>query len=178
MDPVSARMNPVLARWSSLDPVAAAREILPCCGSRAWADGVVARRPFADEAALLLAADAVWMGLPESGWEEAFASHPRIGQQKPVGEATPEALAWSRREQSVSMAPDATVQQALAAGNRVYEERFGRIFIVCASGRSAVEILGLLERRICNDDRAELQEAAEQQRQIMQLRLHRWLEET
>ncbi|HWZ51588.1 MAG TPA: 2-oxo-4-hydroxy-4-carboxy-5-ureidoimidazoline decarboxylase [Granulicella sp.] len=180
MNPVSARVNPVFARWSSLDPVAAAQEILPCCGSRAWAAGVVALRPFADEEALLLTADAVWMGLPESAWEEAFASHPRIGQEKAVGEATPEALAWSRQEQSAAMAADgadATLQQALAEGNRRYEERFGRIFIVCASGRSAAEILALLERRICNDDRVELQEAAEQQRQIMQLRLHRWLEE-
>jgi 2-oxo-4-hydroxy-4-carboxy-5-ureidoimidazoline decarboxylase len=120
------------------------------------------------------------MGLPESAWEEAFASHPRIGQKKAVGEATPEALAWSRQEQSAAMAADAadaTLQQELAEGNRRYEARFGRIFIVCASGRSAAEILALLERRICNDDRAEVQEAAEQQRQIMQLRLQRWLQE-
>ena len=75
-------MNPVLARWSLLDPIAAAREILPCCGSRAWAAEVAARRPFTDEAALLLAADAVWIGLPESAWQEAFASHPTFDKSE------------------------------------------------------------------------------------------------
>src|SRR5271168_1751343 len=109
--------NPVLARWSLLDPVAAAREILPCCGSQAWAAEMAARRPFADAEALLLDADAVWMGLPESAWDEAFASHPRIGQQKPEGAATPEALAWSRAEQSVAVATDDAAQRALAEGN-------------------------------------------------------------
>ena len=169
-------MNPVLARWSLLDPIAAAREILPCCGSQAWAAEMAARRPFADAEAVFLVADAVWIGLPESAWQEAFASHPRIGQQEAQGEATPEALAWSRAEQSAAVSKDEPVQRALAEGNRRYEERFGRIFIVCANGRTAAEILTLLERRLGYEPVVELQEAAEQQRQIMQLRLHRWLE--
>jgi 2-oxo-4-hydroxy-4-carboxy-5-ureidoimidazoline decarboxylase len=169
-------MNPVLACWSLLDPVAAAREILPCCGSQAWAAEMAARRPFVDTEAMLLVADAVWMGLPESAWQEAFASHPRIGQQKPQGEATPEALAWSRTEQSAAVSQDEAVRRALTEGNRRYEERFGRIFIVCAHGRTAMEILALLEKRLSNNRRVELQEAAEEQRQIMQLRLHKWLD--
>jgi 2-oxo-4-hydroxy-4-carboxy-5-ureidoimidazoline decarboxylase len=173
-------MNPVLysvlARWNLLDPIAAAREILPCCGSEAWAAEMAARRPMADAELLFLIADAVWVGLPESAWQEAFASHPRIGQQKAQGEATPEALAWSRMEQSAAVSADDAVQRALAEGNRQYEERFGRIFIVCANGRTAAEILALLERRLGYEPGVELQEAAEQQRQIMQLRLHRWLE--
>jgi 2-oxo-4-hydroxy-4-carboxy-5-ureidoimidazoline decarboxylase len=169
-------MNPVLERWSSLDPIDAAREMLPCCGSQAWAAEMVARRPMADAETVFLIADAVWVGLPESEWQEAFASHPRIGQQKAPGEATPEALAWSRMEQSAAVSTDDAVQRALAEGNRRYEERFGRIFIVCANGRTAAEILALLERRLGYEPGVELQEAAEQQRQIMQLRLHRWLE--
>jgi 2-oxo-4-hydroxy-4-carboxy-5-ureidoimidazoline decarboxylase len=173
-------MNPVLysvlARWNLLDPIAAAREILPCCGSEAWAAEMAARRPMADAELLFLIADAVWVGLPESAWQEAFASHPRIGQQKPQGDATPEALAWSRMEQSGAVSADDALQRALAEGNRQYEERFGRIFIVCANGRTAAEILALLERRLGYEPGVELQEAAEQQRQIMQLRLHRWLE--
>jgi 2-oxo-4-hydroxy-4-carboxy-5-ureidoimidazoline decarboxylase len=169
-------MNPVLARWSLLDPIAAAREILPCCGSQAWAAEMAARRPFADAEAVFLVADAVWIGLPESAWQEAFASHPRIGQQKAQGDATPEALAWSRTEQSAAVSKDEAVQRALAEGNRRYEERFGRIFIACANGRTAAEILALLERRLGHEPVVELQEAAEQQHQIMQLRLHRWLE--
>jgi 2-oxo-4-hydroxy-4-carboxy-5-ureidoimidazoline decarboxylase len=169
-------MNPVLARWSLLDPIAAAREILPCCGSQSWAAEMAARRPFTDTEAVLLVADAVWIGLPESAWQEAFASHPRIGQQKAEGEATPEAMAWSQAEQSAAVSKDEAVQRALADGNRRYAERFGRIFIVCANGRTAAEILALLERRLGYEPVVELQEAAEQQRQIMQLRLHRWLE--
>jgi 2-oxo-4-hydroxy-4-carboxy-5-ureidoimidazoline decarboxylase len=169
-------MNPVLERWSSLDPIAAAREILPCCGSQAWAAEMAARRPMENAELLFLIADAVWVGLPESAWQEAFASHPRIGQQKAQGEATPEALAWSRMEQSAAVSTDDAVQRALMEGNRRYDERFGRIFIVCANGRTAAEILALLERRLGYEPRVELQEAAEQQRQIMQLRLHRWLE--
>jgi len=169
-------MNETLARWSSLEPIAAAREILPCCGSQAWAAEMAARRPIADEAALYLVSDAVWLGLPESAWQEAFESHPRIGQQKAAGEATARSLAWSGTEQSAAMSPDAVVKQALAEGNRLYEEKFGRIFIVCASGRSATEILAILEARMNNDGRTELREAAEQQRQITQLRLHKWLE--
>ncbi len=74
-------MNETLARWSSLEPIAAAREILPCCGSQAWAAEMAARRPIADEAALYLVSDAVWLGLSESAWQEAFESHPRIGQR-------------------------------------------------------------------------------------------------
>jgi 2-oxo-4-hydroxy-4-carboxy-5-ureidoimidazoline decarboxylase len=173
-------MNPVLysvlARWNLLDPIAAAREILPRCGSEAWAAEMAARRPMADAETMFLIADAVWVGLPESAWQEAFASHPRIGQQKPQGDATPEALAWSRMEQSGAVSADDALQRALAEGNRQYEERFGRIFIVCANGRTAAEILALLERRLGYEPGVELQEAAEQQRQIMQLRLHRWLE--
>jgi 2-oxo-4-hydroxy-4-carboxy-5-ureidoimidazoline decarboxylase len=169
-------MNAVFERWSALDPIEAAREILPCCGSQAWAAEVAARRPIPDEEALSLIADAVWIGLPESAWQEAFDSHPRIGQQKAKGEATAASLAWSSKEQSAAMDSQDAVKQALAEGNRRYEEAFGRIFIVCASGRSAAEILGILEERLTNDARTELREAAEQQRQITQLRLHRWLE--
>ncbi|HEX4652283.1 MAG TPA: 2-oxo-4-hydroxy-4-carboxy-5-ureidoimidazoline decarboxylase [Granulicella sp.] len=169
-------MNPVLECWSSLDPIAAAREILPCCGSQAWAAEMAARRPFADIDAMLLVADAVWVGLPESAWQEAFASHPRIGQHKPQGAVTPEALAWSSAEQGAAVSQDAAVRRVLADGNRQYEERFGRIFIVCANGKTAAEILALLERRLGYEPGVELQEAAEQQRQIMQLRLHKWLD--
>jgi 2-oxo-4-hydroxy-4-carboxy-5-ureidoimidazoline decarboxylase len=169
-------MNPVLERWSSLDPIDAAREILPCCGSQAWAAEMAARRPLANAEAVFLVADAVWVGLPKSAWQEAFASHPRIGQQKAQGAATPEAVAWSRMEQSAAISPEGAVQRALVEGNRRYEERFGRIFIVCANGRTAAEMLALLERRLGYEPGVELQEAAEQQRQIMQLRLHRWLE--
>jgi len=168
--------NAVLTRWNLLDPAAAAREVLPCCGSRAWADGLAAQRPFADVGQLLSASDRVWAALPEPAWQEAFDSHPRIGQQH-ARAATAESLSMSSHEQSAAMSNEDATRLALAEGNRQYEEKFGRIFIVCASGRSAAEILAILNARMNNTAAAELLEAAEQQRQITQLRLRRWLGE-
>jgi 2-oxo-4-hydroxy-4-carboxy-5-ureidoimidazoline decarboxylase len=165
-----------LPRWNALAAVAAAREILPCCGSRAWANALAARRPFAEAAQLFAASDEVWAALPEPAWREAFDSHPRIGQQH-ARSATAQSLSWSSAEQSAAMSQDDAARLALAAANRQYEERFGRIFIVCASGKSATEILAILNARLHNSPAAELLEAAEQQRQITQLRLRRWLGE-
>lgn len=184
-------MNEVLSRWNCLSIAAAVDEILPCCGSRAWANGMVERRPFPDEASLLAAADETWRSLAESDWLEAFRSHPRIGESRigesSVGEspngqsagpkaALPQSAAWSEQEQrDVADAGD-SVKIALADGNREYERRFNRIFIVCASGKSAPEIQKILERRLKNDSQTELQEAADEQRQITQLRLRKWLQ--
>ena len=168
--------NPILAHWNELDAAAAAREILPCCGSQVWADQLAALRPFADAPHLFAASDQIWAALPEPDWREAFESHPRIGQQH-AASATAQSLSWSSAEQRAAMSPDEAVKLALAEGNRQDEERFGRIFIVCASGRSAAEILDILNGRLNNTAADELMEAAEQQRQITQLRLRRWLGE-
>ena len=166
--------DPVLPRWNTLDADTAAREILPCCGSRAWANALAARRPFAGAQQLFAASDQVWAALPEPAWSEAFLSHPRIGQQH-ARAATAESLAWSSEEQRAAGSQDDAAKLALAEGNRQYEERFGRIFIVCATGKSAAEILAILKTRMQKTTAAELLEAAEQQRQITQLRLRRWL---
>jgi 2-oxo-4-hydroxy-4-carboxy-5-ureidoimidazoline decarboxylase len=167
-------MNPVLARWNTLSAEAAAREILSCCGSQAWATAVVARRPIADEKQLIDAANSVWSGLLEADWQQAFDSHPRIGQGH-AASATAKSLQWSSREQSTA-AVDDKAKRALVEANERYEQHFGRIFIVCASGKTSQQILGILESRMHNDAATELREAAEQQRQITQLRLRRWLE--
>jgi len=166
--------NAILARWNDLAADAAAREILPCCGSTAWAESLAARRPFNAPPELFAISDAVWSGLPEDAWREAFDSHPRIGQQKAKA-ATAESLAWSSDEQRTAMTSDEAAKLALAEANRQYEEKFGRIFIVCASGRSTAEILAICKNRMGNDAATEMLEAAEQQRQITQLRLRRWL---
>ncbi len=184
-------MNKVLARWNFLPIAAAVDEILPCCGSSAWANGMVERRPFPDEASLLATSDETWRSLAESDWLEAFRSHPRIGES-PNGEsrigksrngettrpkvALRQSAAWSEQEQrDVADAAD-SVKIALADGNRDYERRFNRIFIVCATGKSAAEIQKILERRLKNDPQTELQEAADEQRQITQIRLKKWLQ--
>ena len=169
-------MNKVLARWNSLDPADAAREVLPCCGSQAWAAALASRRPITDAETLIATSDRLWLALPEEAWHEAFDSHPRIGQKHAQTHATAESLRWSAQEQSSALSDDDAAMLALEEANRRYEEKFGRIFIVCATGKTAAEMLTILEARMKNDAATELREAAEQQRQITQLRLHRWLE--
>jgi 2-oxo-4-hydroxy-4-carboxy-5-ureidoimidazoline decarboxylase len=169
-------MNDVLARWNFLAVGTAVNEILPCCGSRAWADGMVARRPLPDEVALLAASDEIWRSLSESDWLEAFRSHPRIGESRAPKVAMPQSAAWSVQEQRNVADGGDSAKIALAEGNREYERRFDRIFIVCATGKSPAEILKILRRRLENDEHTELQEAAEQQRQITQIRLRKWLQ--
>lgn len=165
--------NPTLATWNDLDASTAAETILPCNGSQAWAEKVAALRPFQTPFDLTCAADIVWRSLPASAWQQAFDSHPRIGEQH-AKSATSQSLTWSSSEQS-SAQLTADTQQQLAAANRAYEAKFHRIFIVCATGKAAAEILAILQHRLSNDPQTELREAAEQQRQITQLRLRKWL---
>jgi OHCU decarboxylase len=166
-----------LERWNGLPMEEAEREILPCCGSRAWARAMVARRPFANEASLLEFSDEAWRNLGEADWMEAFRSHPRIGESRAEQEADARSAVWSAHEQSDAKEAGDEVKSALAEANREYERRFAHIFIVRASGRGAAEILQILRKRLHNDPRTELQESAEQQRQIMQIRLKKWLRE-
>ena len=165
----------VLARWNELPSLEAAQNILPCCGSKAWARGMADRRPIFDGAALLAACDEIWKSLRESDWLEAFRSHPRIGESRSPASAPAQSAAWSGGEQQKVAAAGEDVKVALNEGNRAYEQRFKRIFIVCAAGKSAPEILEILQRRLQNDEKTELHEAAEQQRQIAHLRLKKWL---
>jgi OHCU decarboxylase len=166
----------MLTRWNGLSAADAQNEILACCGSRAWTRGMAARRPLRNEAAVLAAADEIWSNLGESDWVEAFASHPRIGESRAPQAATARSEAWSAQEQSTVAASGEDVKIALAEANREYEGRFGRIFIVCATGKASGEILQILRRRLQNDDGAEMREAADQQRQITHTRLRKWLQ--
>ena len=177
LTPSQQVMSAILARWNNLSNDNAATEILPCCGSRAWARELAARRPFHDETALKTAADDIWLSLEDDDWLQAFRSHPRIGESNASEAAAPSSAAWASQEQrQVASAGDA-VKIALAEGNREYEKKFGHIFIVCATGKSAGEMLRILQHRLQNDAGAEIHEAAEQQRQITQIRLAKWLQE-
>jgi 2-oxo-4-hydroxy-4-carboxy-5-ureidoimidazoline decarboxylase len=168
-------VSTVLEQWNLLSVEQATGAILPCCGSQAWARGMAARRPLLDEAALLAASDETWHNLTQSDWMEAFQSHPRIGESR-VSQVAPSQAAWSAHEQKRIADAEAAVKIALEKGNREYERRFDRIFIVCATGKSAAEILEILRRRLQNEAETELREAAEQQRQITQIRLRKWLQ--
>jgi OHCU decarboxylase len=143
---------------------------------------MAAARPFADAGAMSAAADAIWRALGRADWLEAFAAHPKIGagrsggSDRPGGPGGSRGSGWSDEEQAgVADAGDET-RRRLAQANREYEARFGYIFIVCATGRTAVEMLALLEGRLRHDAGEELRVAAEEQRRITQLRLRKLLE--
>ncbi|HET6230284.1 MAG TPA: 2-oxo-4-hydroxy-4-carboxy-5-ureidoimidazoline decarboxylase [Longimicrobiaceae bacterium] len=167
-------MTDGLDRLNRLSPAEAEAELLRCCGSTAWARRVVAARPFASEAALLAEADAAWASASRDDVLEAFSRHPRIGEQKAEKPAAATGE-WSRQEQAgVSDATD-DVRRELAEGNAAYFDRFGYIFLVCATGKSAEEMLGLLRARLGNAPDDELRVAAEEQRKIMHIRLRKLL---
>ena len=141
------------------------REVRACCSSAAWAAGLRDARPFADFAALLEAADAAWAKLEVEDQLEAFRAHPRIGDR--------DGTAWSRGEQAGVRSAGDDEHATLEERNREYESRFGHVFLVNATGRSAEQMLAELTRRLDNDPEAELAEAAEQQRQITRIRLEK-----
>jgi 2-oxo-4-hydroxy-4-carboxy-5-ureidoimidazoline decarboxylase len=168
-------VSEVLARWNELTQEKAEREILACCGSNAWAAAMASKRPIRDEVALLEASDEIWRELGEADWLEAFRSHPRIGETRAEKTAAAQSSGWSEQEQRKSAAADEAVKTALKWGNLEYEKKFGRIFIVCATGKSASEILEILRWRLHNDEATELQQAAEEQRKIMHIRMKKWV---
>ncbi|MEU8124137.1 2-oxo-4-hydroxy-4-carboxy-5-ureidoimidazoline decarboxylase [Spirillospora sp. NPDC049024] len=150
-----------------------AEELAACCASRRWV-AAVAGRSYADLAALRAASR---RALDELDWpdvEEALAAHPRIGDR--VGGGSREAR-WSRGEQAGAAGAAADVQDALTAGNRAYEERFGHVFLIRAAGRSALEMLGALRERLGNDPEAERDVVRRELAEIVDLRLARLVEE-
>jgi OHCU decarboxylase len=169
------KMQENLARLNALGAAEAERELLKCCGSNAWARQMSARRPFGATRELLMAADEIWWSLDAADWLEAFAAHPKIGGRKAARAQDAQAAGWSEQEQSGARdAAQATLDE-LDAANRTYEEKFGHIFIVCATGKTADEMLALLRARLPNDAATELRNAAEEQRKITHLRLEKLL---
>lgn len=153
----------------------AAELLAACCGAPRWVSSMVARRPFASLDALLVAADDVWWSLDQHDWREAFARHPRIGEAESAPPDNERERRWASGEQaSVATAQDA-VRDALVEANRKYERRFGYIYIVCAAGKSADEMLALARGRLHNSPKVELRVAAEEQRKITRLRLEKLL---
>jgi OHCU decarboxylase len=149
--------------------------LLACCGSTRWASEVAALRPFWDVGQLLNIGGRVWRELPREDWLEAFRAHPKIGERRAERETGAEARAWSEGEQSGAREASNETLDELAKANREYEERFGFIFIVCATGKTAGEMLALLRGRLDNDPEAELSVAAGEQWRITELRLRKFL---
>jgi OHCU decarboxylase len=170
-------MNATLDAWNKADETAAHNAMLACCGARRWAQAMVALRPIAGILELSEAADRVWGTMEEADWLEAYAAHPRVGERKRAHVGAAKSATWSRGEQASIMGATGQVLDELAEGNAAYEKKFGFTYIVCVTGRSAEELLAILQRRLESDRASELREAAEQQRQITQLRLGKWLVE-
>jgi 2-oxo-4-hydroxy-4-carboxy-5-ureidoimidazoline decarboxylase len=162
-----------LARINGWSGEEARVELLRCCASRRWAEAMEVLRPFAIEAAVIDAAGRVWWELERSDWLEAFAAHPRIGDLDALRARFAATAAWSMSEQAGMCGAPEDVLRRLADGNRAYEERFGYIFIVCATGKSATKMLALLEGRLGNAPGDEIQIAAAEQAKITRLRLER-----
>ncbi len=146
---------------------------LRCCGSPRWSAAMAQARPFASESALRQTAESLWWGLGESDWLDAFAAHPRIGDLEGLRAKFASTAAWASHEQAGVAGAGDDVLGDLAILNRQYEERFGFIFIVCATGKTAEEMLGLLRLRLPNDRRAEIKIAAGEQMKITHIRLER-----
>ncbi len=155
-----------LAELNRVPRYRAEEEFLKCCGSAGWARSMARRRPFASFDRLLQAASEIWWSLDAADWLEAFRAHPQIGQRKPVS-------AWSAEEQSGMKRVTATVASALEEANHEYAAQFGYIFIVCASGKSAGEMLAIVRSRLGNPPGEEIRVAAEEQAKITRLRLQK-----
>jgi len=156
---------------NTASPEAARTILLRACGSTRWVERMMQRRPFGNDARLLFAARNEWFGLTEADWLEAFAHHPRIGDRASLAARFPATHDLSAKEQAGIGGANADVLAALAEANERYFDRFGFVFVVCASGKSAEEMLALLQARLRNDRSAELRIAAEEQARITALRL-------
>jgi 2-oxo-4-hydroxy-4-carboxy-5-ureidoimidazoline decarboxylase len=152
-----------LDRLNAEEPAAAEHDLLACCASRRWADEILARRPYHDLAQLRAVSEQVMRALDWADVEAALAAHPRIGER--AGGTSAEA-GWSRDEQA-----GAAPSEDLAAGNAAYEERFGHVFLIRATGLSGEEVLTALRTRLGNDPGTERDVVREELRGIVDLRL-------
>lgn len=170
-----ARMAHGLRLLNVLTDDAASTALTNCCGSSAWTERMVAKRPFASIADLFETAQQTWWQLGQADWLEAFRHHPKIGERT-GGAQSAQAEQWSQQEQNAVGRSSSQLLNALARGNEAYEQRFGHIFIVCAAGKSAEEMLAALNGRLNNDAQTEIRVAAEEQQKITRLRLEKMLE--
>lgn len=160
----------VAARLDALPDAEAQAALARCCGARRWVEAMLRARPFHDGARLDRAVDRAFDALVSDDWLEAFAAHPRIGEKKERLQAFAHAEDSEREQAGVRGAHVATLA-ALSDGNRRYEEKFGHVFLVCATGKSADQMLAILRSRLANGPEAELAIAAGEQKKITRLRL-------
>jgi len=173
---VTTDLQTNLGRFNSLPAGEAESELLKCCGSKEWARLINAARPFATFDELSAKANQVWWSLTSQDWLEAFHSHPKIGEKKTAAPTSDQSKRWSEAEQAAVSSGAPETLQALADLNRKYEEKFGYIYIVCATGKSSEEMLRILRERLGNNPDEELRNAAAEQAKITQLRLKKLID--
>jgi 2-oxo-4-hydroxy-4-carboxy-5-ureidoimidazoline decarboxylase len=161
-----------LTRFNNLPALLARDELLACCASVQWAERMIARRPYRSLDVVLGESDAAVAGLAAADLAEALARHPRIGERAGPRD---QAAAWSRQEQSGALAADQATARALADGNVAYESRFGHVYLICAAGRSAGELLAILRTRLGNDAAAESRVVRAELAAINRVRLRKLL---
>ena len=164
-----------LASLNSLPAAEAAKELLQCCGSKRWAAKMVETRPFNTLAELITHANEIWWSLDRDDWLEAFRSHPKIGEKKAADSVSAQSKAWSGQEQAGVNTASTETTNALATLNHAYEQKFGFIFIICATGKTSDEMLSALRERLEHDEAEELPIAAAEQSKITELRLKKLL---
>lgn len=153
-------------------------EFFKCCGSTAWAKQLVFQKPFKNKEVLIQTSDIIWANCTPQDAFEAFTHHPKIGDLKNLEKKFASTKEWAGGEQAgVNTAAQSTLV-ALANGNEAYEKKFGYIFIVCATGKTADEMLGLLNARLPNDLATELKIAMNEQNKITHIRLKKLLADT
>jgi 2-oxo-4-hydroxy-4-carboxy-5-ureidoimidazoline decarboxylase len=168
-----------LDELNNLPPAARAEELRKCCGSSAWVAGMNEVFPVSDEETLMDHANTIWNGLAEDDWKEAFTHHPKIGGNvAALREKFASTSVWAEGEQAGVRDTTEEVLQALSDGNVRYEQKFGYIFIVFATGKTAEQMLALLEARLFNQPEDELQIAAAEQNKITRIRLEKLLAPT
>ena len=165
---VNPQASATLGSFNAAPAQDAERTALACCASRAFAKAIASRRPYPGQAALLAAIDAEFSALSWDDIVEAMSEHPRIGDRAVRG-------GMSAAEQSGASAASDEVRQGLADGNLAYEQRFGHIFLICASGLSGQEMLKQLRPRLEHDDEAERTVVGEELRKITRLRMTKML---
>ena len=164
-----------LTQLNTLTAPTRAEALAKCCGATAWVAALNQQFPFATPEALFADAATIWQSLTETDWREAFTHHPKIGDVNSLKEKFARTRTWAAGEQgAVQQASPATLE-ALAAGNVAYEQKFGYIFIVCATGKSADEMLALLQARLPHEPAQEIHLAMAEQAKITQLRLEKLL---
>jgi 2-oxo-4-hydroxy-4-carboxy-5-ureidoimidazoline decarboxylase len=158
-----------------LSEAVAAETFEQCCGASQWVERMVFSRPFENLAEVLETSDTIWEECDVDDYEEAFSHHPKIGDVESLAKKYANTKQWATSEQKGMEGADLAVIQKLADGNAAYEETFGYIFIVNATGKSAAEMLALLECRLKNDPKDEILIAAEEQNKITKQRLKKLL---